>query len=195
MTASSRKQNPKTTADRSSVRPVVLSRLFRFAVDEGKVEWLASQILGLLGVDDYALCISLVGLGTIRTLNRSFRKVDRPTDVLSFPQLTWPKPLSMSKGGKKRTGALGAPSQQLGDIVIAPARAEMNARAIGQVLYREICFLLIHGILHLCGHDHRTKKEEAVMIAEQNRLLAALASGSRRAPWLGCVSSRRSLGR
>ena len=79
-----------------------------------------------------------VGTEAIRTLNRKFRRKDRPTDVLSFPI------------GK--TGADG--KFYLGDIVISVPVAAKQARRLGHGLERELEVLVLHGFLHLAGYDH-----------------------------------------
>ena len=80
------------------------------------------------------------------------------------------------------------PREPLGDLVIALDVAAENAQNIGQSLDREVCFLLVHGILHLCGHDHIKKTEEKLMLACQRRLMKILGEDSpKKALWRGCV--------
>lgn len=89
----------------------------------------------------------------IKELNRLYRKIDRPTDVLSFPM----KDPSM-----------------LGDIVVSVDRAEEQAARYGVPFYEELSRLLIHGALHLLGHDHvkggrqagEMKKREEELLTE-----------------------------
>jgi probable rRNA maturation factor len=78
----------------------------------------------------------LAGDGTLRRLNREYRRRDRPTDVLSF------------------TGSGGR--EGLGDIVISVKTAERNARGEGRRLAQELEILALHGFLHLLGYDHET---------------------------------------
>jgi probable rRNA maturation factor len=78
----------------------------------------------------------LAGDGTLRRLNREYRRRDRPTDVLSF------------------TGSGGR--EGLGDIVISLKTAERNARGEGRRLSQELDILALHGFLHLLGYDHET---------------------------------------
>ena len=171
-------------------RPCVMSRLRCFSSNFQRTERLAQSILAMLNLDACELCISFVSAQRLRELNRSYIKIDKVTDVLSFPQTAWKRALCTGRTGAKQRD-LHAPPSSLGDIVISPARAQENAEAIGQPLDREICFLLIHGILHLCGHDHQKAREEAVMIAEQKKILARLASAGAKAPWRGCVAVAR----
>ncbi|MBE3596631.1 MAG: rRNA maturation RNase YbeY [Hydrogenibacillus sp.] len=96
--------------------------------------------------------VLFVGDAEIRRLNREFRNVDRPTDVLSFP--------------------LDEPGM-LGDIVISIPRARAQAEEYGHSFERELYFLLVHGFYHLLGYDHRTEAEEKAMFAKQEALLQA----------------------
>lgn len=67
-----------------------------------------------------------------------------------------------------------AHSQLLGDLVISPVDAWRNAQDIGQGLDREVAFLIVHGILHLCGHDHKHPEEESIMKHQQKLLMKTL---------------------
>lgn len=91
---------------------------------------------------------------------------DRPTDVLSFPQMEDPQ---------SRRGMEKAPL--LGDVVISVETAEAQARERGVTLLEEIELLLVHGILHLLGYDHRTPEERQAMWDRQARALTG-GSGS-----------------
>jgi probable rRNA maturation factor len=90
----------------------------------------------------------------MRGLNRRFRRIDRPTDVLSFP----------SEAKKSSSGFLG-------DIVIDVPYAARQARARGHSLERELQILLAHGVLHLLGYDHET--DDGKMFRLQRRLLVS----------------------
>lgn len=109
------------------------------------------------------LSIVLVTDAEIRTLNRDYREVDRPTDVLSFA-LAEPEALA-DPGG----------AVFLGEIYISIETARVQARAARRHLGREVAHLAIHGMLHLLGHDHRTTAERRRMAALEARLLRSLA--------------------
>ncbi len=97
----------------------------------------------------------------IHKLNREFRGVDRPTDVLSFPQFA----------AEERIPA-GA---TLGDIVISLPQMAAQAREYGHSPKREFCFLFVHGLLHLLGYDHEiSAAAEEQQFARQREVLAAL---------------------
>ena len=101
----------------------------------------------------------------IAALNREFRGVDAPTDVLSFPQL--------EAAGSVTAVPADAPLL-LGDIVVSLQRVEAQAHEYGHARVRELGFLLVHGLLHLLGYDHETPDEAAAMQARQEAILHAL---------------------
>ena len=98
----------------------------------------------------------------IRELNRDYRESDRPTDVLSFP-LAEP-------------GSIHDPERAvfLGEIYVSLETARAQARAARRPFSREVAHLVIHGLLHLLGYDHRTRAERRRMAALEARLLRAL---------------------
>lgn len=97
------------------------------------------------------------GDGAIRTLNRRYRKVDAPTDVLAFP--------AQSRG-------------LLGDIVISVPYASRQARRRGESPAREIDRLLVHGLLHLSGYDHETDGGEMDALERKIRRRLRLAEAA-----------------
>lgn len=100
-------------------------------------------------------------------LNRRYRGVDGPTDVLSFPMLE----------GEEISGA--GEEFLLGDIVISAPRALAQAEMYGHSLERELAFLTAHGMLHLLGYDHQTPDDEAEMRQRQREILARVGLGER----------------
>lgn len=160
-----------------------------YRVDESKILAIAQTICEALGVQDHELSISLVGSETIRTLNREFRGKDRATDVLSFPQADFPLRLSTAQPAQPVHSPQDSdrPPPVLGDVVISLPEADLNAQKIGQGLDREVAFLLVHGILHLCGHDHEEPDDESAMLSEQQTIMQRLGDS-----WQRCVSSTQS---
>ena len=111
------------------------------------------------------LSILLCGDRRMQTLNRRFRRVDRPTDVLSFPALE-----PSESRAAARSGAF------LGDLVIDVPYAARQARRRGHPVGREVQILLAHGLLHLLGYDHET--DGGAMFRLQRRiLLSAFGEG------------------
>lgn len=108
------------------------------------------------------LSVSIVGDRTIRRINRDYLAKDRPTNVISF---------SLQEGEFGSVNPLG-----LGDVVISADTALREAEEGGMEFFERLCFLLLHGTLHLCGYDHeRSGEEEAArMEAREEELFSIL---------------------
>jgi len=150
-------------------------------VDGARWQRLAEQVLhheGILG--EAELSILFVDEGAMGELNQRFMGVEGPTDVLAFPledELVEPGryPDSSTSGpvDPRVRGEAGDPPLLLGDVVICPAVAARNARsreAPGSY-DDELALLVVHGILHVLGHDHADPEEEAAMQAKERELL------------------------
>jgi len=109
------------------------------------------------------LTIVLTDDAQLQELNRSYLDVDAPTDVLSFP----------SDQTDPETG-----SRYLGDILISVPRAAQQAAEAGHPVETEVQLLVVHGVLHLMGHDHAEAGEKARMWTAQAEILSELGLGS-----------------
>ena len=98
----------------------------------------------------------------IHEINRMYRQIDAPTDVLSFPMLSY-----------EQAGDFSALEEEimLGDIVISVDRVREQAAAYGHSERREFAFLIVHSMLHLFGYDHMTPEDAAVMEPKQRQIL------------------------
>jgi rRNA maturation RNase YbeY len=172
-----------------SVQLNVSPKIRRFRVSEERLLDIVAFLAARHGLSSAEVALTLVGDAKIRGLNREYRGKDRATDVLSFPLIEWPRPVSLGKAS--RATEAGAPPMCLGDIVISLPAAKRNAREIGQSLDREVCFLVVHGFLHLCGHDHVRNVEERAMLAAQRKLMALMEEGAKAPLWRGCVKELR----
>jgi len=108
------------------------------------------------------LTIVLTDDAQLHELNRDYLGVDAPTDVLSFP-------------ASETDPDAGAP--YLGDILLSIPRAEAQARAAGHSAADEAQLLVVHGVLHLLGHDHGKKREKAKMWKAQAEIMQSLGLG------------------
>jgi probable rRNA maturation factor len=108
---------------------------------------------------DSELTIVLTNDARLKELNRDYLGIDAPTDVLSFP----------ASETDPETGA-----RYIGDILISIARAQSQAKAAGHPLESEVQLLVVHGVLHLLGHDHAEAQEKARMWQAQTEILAQL---------------------
>jgi probable rRNA maturation factor len=119
----------------------------------------AKKLLTAAGEPSSALSLTLVDDSAIRALNREHRGKDKPTDVLSF---------SLVENGSASAERL------LGDVVISIETARRQAAEYDATLQAELYRLLIHGILHVLGHDHERADERRAMISEERRLARAI---------------------
>jgi probable rRNA maturation factor len=146
--------------------PVYLSNATRkTGLDFRAIERLVDALLAAADEGESSVSVSFVRDPKIRELNRAFRGLDKPTDVLSFP---------LVEPGDAYAGA----ERLLGDIVISVDAARRQAADYDAPLDREVARLLIHGVLHLLGHDHLEPVERAAMEAEERRLADAIGM-----PW------------
>ena len=118
----------------------------------------------------------------IRRLNREFRDIDRPTDVLSFPLVNFQKPADYAVLDTQEADCFNPETGELmlGDIVISVEKAMEQGREYGHGIKREFAFLVAHSMLHLLGYDHMVPEEASVMEAKQEAILDSL--GIRRLP-------------
>ncbi|GAB2554184.1 rRNA maturation RNase YbeY [Leucobacter ruminantium] len=140
------------------------------AVEEERLQRLAAFVLESLHVHpDTELGVMMVDEAAIEQLHVQWMDEPGPTDVLSFPM------------DELRPGRVDAktPAGLLGDVVICPQVAELQAEAAGHDLAQEVSVLLTHGMLHLLGFDHATPDEEAEMFGLQRDLLLSFAMRER----------------
>ncbi len=104
----------------------------------------------------------------MRSLNRRHRGIDASTDVLSFP--LHPPEAFVRRGATRPRRQRDPAEHMLGDIVISLDTARRQAAAYDAPLGRELERLLIHGVLHLCGHDHLVAPDRRRMEREERRL-------------------------
>ncbi|SEF50129.1 rRNA maturation RNase YbeY [Paenibacillus sp. UNC499MF] len=134
------------------------------------------------GVEDGEVALTFVDDETIHELNRTYRNIDRPTDVLSFAMLEQgedePAILYGEEEPDEDTAGddAGADEEEgfeepLGDIVISVPRAAAQAEEYGHSVERELGFLFVHGFLHLIGYDHDNEEAEREMFAKQEKIL------------------------
>ncbi len=112
----------------------------------------------------------------IREFNRQYRKIDRETDVLSFPNLAYGEPADFSRAEEAEADCFDPDSGELvlGDIILSVEKVEEQAGCYGHSELREFAFLIAHSMLHLCGYDHMEAPEAAVMEEKQEKVLEVL---------------------
>ena len=128
-------------------------------------EQLLEKTLTHLSLDfDPYLSVTIVDNDYIHEINRQYRHIDRPTDVISFAFLD---------GNADKEALLHSHQMVvLGDIYISYQKAEEQAKTYGHSLERELKFLFVHGLLHLLGYDHMNEEDEKVMFRLQDEILS-----------------------
>jgi rRNA maturation RNase YbeY len=130
-------------------------------IDESFIYHVASATLDILGFEFYEISIVLENDEQIRILNKAYRDLDEPTDVLSFSS----GEIDLDTG-----------SPYLGDVVISFPRAKAQATEQGHSIKKEIATLIVHGLLHLAGYDHANIKQEKKFFTLQTEIFDDLSS-------------------
>ncbi len=112
---------------------------------------------------NYEIDVSLVDIETIQSINRDYRNLDRPTDVISFA-------FNDDQDPKDQINDPNL-TKMLGEILICLPVALEQAERIGNTPMRELSFLFTHGLLHLLGYDHMKKEDEEIMFPLQDKIL------------------------
>ncbi|KZE72994.1 rRNA maturation RNase YbeY [Paenibacillus polymyxa] len=124
------------------------------------------------GITDGEVALTFVNDDQIHELNRDYRGIDRPTDVLSFAMKeTLDEELEIIYEPTEENPLNNVPDV-LGDIIISVQTAQAQSEEYGHSIEREIGFLFVHGFLHLLGYDHQDDASEAEMMGKQEAVLA-----------------------
>ena len=115
-----------------------------------------------IDVDRSEISVTFVDMEEIHQLNRDYREVDSPTDVLSFPQFD-------DLNDLPEEGEIA-----LGDVVICKDKAEEQAQEFGHSFEREIIYLFVHSVLHLLGYDHMDEDEKKSMRRQEEAVMEQL---------------------
>ena len=127
-------------------------------IDIEEIEKLTDYLVKYMNVENAQFNVIFINNEKIREINKSYRGIDRETDVISFA-LEDEKTIRVEN------------ERILGDIYISVEKAKMQAEEYGHSFKREICFLTTHGFLHLLGYDHMKKEDEEVMFKLKEEIL------------------------
>ncbi len=130
-------------------------------VDEALLNKVADYAMMSEDVNNGVVNIIIVDNKKIREINKKYRGIDRETDVISFAL-------------EDDDTFIELPIRVLGDIYISIDKVKVQASEYGHSEKREICFLVVHGILHLLGYDHMNTSDEKVMFSKQDKILDEL---------------------
>ncbi|UHA74167.1 rRNA maturation RNase YbeY [Paenibacillus sp. 481] len=136
------------------------------------LERILQEAAQMEGIEAGEVALTFVDDERIHELNRDYRGIDRPTDVLSFAMNeSTDEELDIIYDVEDDLESLG---DMLGDIIISTERARAQADDYGHSLDREIGFLFVHGFLHLLGYDHQDDASERVMMDKQEAVLSRI---------------------
>ena len=144
---------------------IIDDRQDKLKVSEELIEKIKDIIVKCLdyeGYDNhYEVSLSFVDNKEIHELNKQFRGIDRPTDVLSFPMLSDEFDIELEE-------------ESLGDIVISLEKALEQSKEYNHSFEREVCFLVCHSTFHLLGYDHDTEENTKQMRSKEEYILNEL---------------------
>ena len=135
----------------------------------GKLKEAASACTDL----DVEISLSFVSLDEIHELNRDYRGVDRPTDVLSFPMFESVEELEEACEEAEEEGQ----TVPLGDVVICMDKIIEQAEEFGHSRERETVYLFTHSVLHLLGYDHETEEDKRTMRTREEEIMDDIGLG------------------
>lgn len=125
---------------------------------------------------DCEVSVTLVSKDRIHEINKEFRNVDAPTDVLSFPMMNYDGPGDFSSDDFAESTAFLPEGEllNLGDVILCDEVLQNQAKEYGHSMLREFAFLTVHSLLHLCGFDHMEEDERIEMEAKQKEIMNEL---------------------
>ncbi len=115
------------------------------------------------------ICITLTNPENIRSLNKQYRNIDNPTDVLSFPMFEKNELQELLKKGSNVSV-----QDILGDVIISIPKVKEQAQEYGHSFERELAYMLVHGFYHLMGYDHIEEKDKIQMREKEENVLSKL---------------------
>ena len=137
---------------------IEITNIYKEDIDTKDIEKVLEIAIKKLKLKDIEFNIIFVDNDYIHKLNKEYRNIDRETDVISF---------ALEDDNSFPT----LDTKVLGDIYISIDKAKSQAEEYGHSFKREICFLAVHGFLHINGYDHMTKEDEEVMFGLQEEIL------------------------
>ncbi len=138
-----------------------LTNLTKEKVNLQLLDKVICKVSELLNVNNSFISIVLTDNKHIHEINKTYRNIDRETDVISFAFMD-------------NDENIKSDITDLGEIYISLEKAHSQAKDYNHSFEREICFLLVHGLLHLLGYDHMNEKDEKEMFGLQDEILSSL---------------------
>ncbi len=150
---------------------IQIEQEFQSCIDEEWAKTIAHDVLRAESIaPPYEMSLVFTDSETVQRLNRDYRGVDEPTDVLAFYMLP-------QQGADSDFVSPPDDVTHLGEVIISYPKAVEQAEEQGHSTEQELALLIIHGILHLLGYDHEKSEGEAKMKAREKELLERAISG------------------
>lgn len=137
-----------------------INNLTTVSIDQEFLKKIAQKVLEKEHQRKKEISLAFVGPGRMKQINRKYRGKNRVTDVLAFPE-TKVEFTNFAVGGLQKD------TRSLGEIIICLKEVKKNAKRYGSSFRAELARVLIHGILHLLGHDHEKSERDAVKMREK----------------------------
>ncbi|MBT3455657.1 rRNA maturation RNase YbeY [bacterium] len=147
---------------------IIEKHALKYDYDTERLKKSTQIILNFLGYGDFDIGILLTDNSKIQTMNKKFRGKDTPTDILSFPYHTKLKP-------DENIEITSEEDKSLGDIIISLEKSKVDAEEQNCSLSDYLNVLLVHGICHLLGYDHKIDSEYEKMEKQEKKLLELIA--------------------
>ncbi|AVP55007.1 endoribonuclease YbeY [Clostridium tetani] len=122
----------------------------------------------------YEISVIYVDNEIIKEINNDTRGINKETDVLSFPMLEYPKGRVFSESYREYSFGveyLNEGNLVLGDIVLSLEKALEQSKEYNHSFLREVCYLVVHSVLHLLGYDHIDEEEKVIMRKKEEEIL------------------------
>ena len=141
---------------------------------EGLIDRVVEKCFEIENLDENEVyvAITLTTPEEIREINKEFRKIDKETDVLSFPIFEKKDIDMLRKNGEIVDEDM--PQDVLGDIIISMKKVEEQAKEYGHSVERELAYMVVHGFYHLMGYDHMVEEDKKVMREKEEKVLESL---------------------
>lgn len=137
-------------------------------LDQFKIE--LSELASFLELPSGEVEVTLMDDLMIKDLNRRYRRVDRTTNVLAFPQICWKAPEAPETPIPERVDQLNPPVL-LGEVLVSPLKVFMDAAESGVSFQYELIRISVHGLLHLVGYDHEEDDDAEVMESREKEAM------------------------
>ncbi len=149
---------------------VIIEEGLEIGLDTGWLEDIVEKtLLAEKQPPNAEISLAITGQARIQELNREYRGLDRPTDVLSFS-------LTEAGDGESAAGFISPPDGaiHLGEVIISWPQALLQARESGHSIRKEMAVLVVHGVLHILGYDHEKPEMEPAMTAREKEILMSI---------------------